>query len=59
MGMFIMDAGPLLESVLAALDEVRLEAIVTGNAAGAIQGSPVTPVGLTPCFAPRRPIWPS
>jgi hypothetical protein len=39
-----MDAGPLLESVAAALDEVRLEAILIGNAAAAIQGSPVTTV---------------
>jgi hypothetical protein len=39
-----MDAGPLLESVVAALDEVRLEAILIGNAAAAIQGSPVTTV---------------
>jgi hypothetical protein len=39
-----MDAGPLLESVVAALEEVRLEAILIGNAAAAIQGSPVTTV---------------
>ncbi len=39
-----MDAGPLLESMVAALDEVRLEAILIGNAAAAIQGSPVTTV---------------
>ena len=39
-----MDAGPLLGSVVAALDEVRLEAILIGNAAAAIQGSPVTTV---------------
>lgn len=40
----IMDAGPLLESVVAALEEVGLEAILIGNAAAAIQGSPVTTV---------------
>jgi predicted nucleotidyltransferase len=39
-----MDAGPLLESVVAALAEVRLEAILIGNAAAAIQGAPVTTV---------------
>jgi predicted nucleotidyltransferase len=39
-----MDAGPLLGSVVAALDDVRLEAILIGNAAAAIQGSPVTTV---------------
>lgn len=39
-----MDAGPLLDSVAAALAEVRLEAILIGNAAAAIQGAPVTTV---------------
>src|SRR5580693_907864 len=39
-----MDAGSLLESVAAALAEVRLEAILIGNAAAAIQGAPVTTV---------------
>ena len=39
-----MDAGPLLDSVVAALAEVRLEAILIGNAAAAIQGAPVTTV---------------
>ena len=37
-----MDAGPLLESVVTALAETRLEAILIGNAAAAIQGAPVT-----------------
>ena len=37
-----MDAGPLLNSVVAALAEVRLEAILIGNAAAAIHGAPVT-----------------
>lgn len=37
-----MNAGPLLDSVAAALAEVRLEAILIGNAAAAIQGAPVT-----------------
>ena len=35
-----MDAAPLLQSVVAALAEVRLEAILIGNAAAAIQGAP-------------------
>lgn len=39
-----MDAGPLLDSVTAALVAVRLEAILIGNAAAAIQGAPVTTV---------------
>src|SRR5262245_8718651 len=39
-----MNAGPLLESVVAALAEVRLEAILIGNAAAALQGAPVTTV---------------
>jgi len=37
-----MNAGPLLDSVVAAMAEVRLEAILIGNAAAAIQGAPVT-----------------
>jgi predicted nucleotidyltransferase len=37
-----MNAGPLLDSIVAALAEVRLEAILIGNAAAAIQGAPVT-----------------
>lgn len=39
-----MNAGPLLVSVTAALAEVRLEAILIGNAAAAIHGAPVTTV---------------
>ena len=39
-----MDAGPLLDLVVAALAGVRLEAILIGNAAAAIQGAPVTTV---------------
>ena len=37
-----MDAGPLLNSVVAALAKVRLEAILIGNAAAAIHGALVT-----------------
>ncbi len=37
-----MNAAPLLHSVVMALVEVRLEAVLIGNAAAAIQGAPVT-----------------
>ncbi len=39
-----MNAEPLLRSVIAALAEARLEAILIGNAAAAIHGAPVTTV---------------
>jgi predicted nucleotidyltransferase len=39
-----MNAEPLLNSVVAALGEAGLEAILIGNAAAAIQGAPVTTV---------------
>jgi hypothetical protein len=37
-----MDATPLLARVIIALGEQKLEAILIGNAAAAIQGAPVT-----------------
>jgi len=37
-----MDASPLLERVVTALSEQKLEAVLIGNAAAAMQGAPVT-----------------
>jgi hypothetical protein len=37
-----MNGAPLLNSIVAAMAEVKLEAILIGNAAAAIQGAPVT-----------------
>lgn len=39
-----MDAEPLLKEIGRALNECRLEAILIGNAAAALQGAPVTTV---------------
>jgi hypothetical protein len=50
-----MDAGPLLELVTVALAEVRLEAILIGNAAAAIHGAPVTTVDFDFMFR-RTPV---
>ncbi len=39
-----MNATPLLSNLLAALAEVKLEVVLIGNAAAAIQGAPVTTI---------------
>ena len=50
-----MNAAPLLNSVVAALAEVRLEAILIGNAAAALQGAPVTTVDFDFMFRATSP----
>lgn len=40
--MFLMNASPLLERLLAALAQKKLETVLIGNAAAAILGAPVT-----------------
>ena len=42
--LYAMNATPLLSSLLAALAEVKLEVVLIGNAAAAIQGAPVTTI---------------
>ena len=49
-----MNAAPLLNSVVAALAEVRLVAILIGNAAAAIHGAPVTTVDFDFMFRATR-----
>ena len=39
-----MNATPLLSSLLAALSEAKLEAVLIGNAAAAMHGAPVTTI---------------
>lgn len=41
-----MNATPLLSSLLAALAEVKVEVVLIGNAAAAIQGAPVTTIAF-------------
>jgi hypothetical protein len=41
-----MNATPLLSSLLAALAEVKVEVVLIGNAAAAIQGAPVTTINF-------------
>lgn len=50
-----MNAEPLLNSVVAALAEVRLEAVLIGNAAAAIQGAPVTTLDFDFMFRATPP----
>src|SRR5436190_1065224 len=50
-----MNAEPLLNSVVAALAQARLEAILIGNAAAAIQGAPVTTVDFDFMFRATAP----
>jgi hypothetical protein len=50
-----MNAVPLLNSVVDALAQVRLEAILIGNAAAAIQGAPVTTVDFDFMFRSTPP----
>ncbi len=50
-----MSAEPLLAAVAAALSNVRLEAILIGNAAAAIQGAPVTTVDFDFMFRATPP----
>ena len=49
-----MNAAPLLNSIAAAMSNARLEAILIGNAAAAIQGAPVTTVDFDFMFRPTR-----
>lgn len=50
-----MNAAPLLNSVVAALADARLEAILIGNAAAAIHGAPVTTVDFDFLFRATPP----
>ena len=49
-----MNAAPLLNDVVEAMSKVRLEAILIGNAAAAIQGAPVTTVDFDFMFRSTR-----
>jgi len=51
-----MNAEPVLILVTRVLVQRRLDAVLIGNAAAAIQGSPVTPWTSTSCFRRRRRI---
>ena len=50
-----MNAAPLLNSVVAALAATKLEAILIGNAAAAIQGAPVTTLDFDFMFRETAP----
>ncbi len=41
-----MNAGPILEKVITALSVARLEAIIIGNAAAALNGAPITTLDI-------------
>ena len=41
-----MDASPLLRKIARTLNKVRLEAVMVGNAAAALQGAPVTTLDI-------------
>ncbi len=49
-----MDATPYLEEIARKLAEVRLEAVMIGNAAAALQGAPVTTVDIDFLFRKTR-----
>jgi hypothetical protein len=49
-----MDAAPILQLVARALAKQRLEAVLIGNAAAALQGSPVTTLDLDFMFRKTR-----
>jgi hypothetical protein len=50
-----VNATPLLSSLLAALAEVRLEAVLIGNAAAAMHGAPVTTIDFDFMFRDTPP----
>ncbi len=49
-----MDAAPLLKKIAKALQNARLEAIMIGNAAAALQGAPVTTLDVDFMFRKTR-----
>jgi predicted nucleotidyltransferase len=49
-----MNAAPLLERIVSALHECRLETVLIGNAAAALQGAPVTTLDFDFMFRKTR-----